>query len=134
MHNVDAMQAVADDPLPSGDAIGAEPASLTDDLAALFDDGKTLLDAELQFQRTRAAFVFGKARVGAGFAVAAAAILHLALVALVVGAVIALTPVLGAWLATLVVVAVLTMIGLFLATLARKRFKRAVAAFGGHER
>jgi hypothetical protein len=106
-----------------------EPASLSDDLFALIDDGKTYVEAEIQYQRTRVAFAFDRGRSGAIFAIAAFAVLHLALVALVVGGVIALTPMIGAWGATALVVGLLVAAGVILALAARRRFARLATAY-----
>lgn len=114
--------AVADEVVP-------EERSLTDDIVALLDDGKTFVEAEVQYQKTRAAFAFDKGRTGAFYGVLAFALLHLALVALVVGAVIALTPMIGAWAATAVVVGALALIGILFALAAKRRFSRLTAAY-----
>ena len=45
---------------PVGD-LNAEPRSLLDDVRALIDDGKTYLEAEVGFQKTRVAFVADRA-------------------------------------------------------------------------
>jgi hypothetical protein len=117
------------DEASSADA--AEPASgsLTDDVVAMLDDGRTLLEAEIQFQKTRAAFAFDRGKSGAAYGVAAFALIHLALVALVVGTVIALTPVIGAWGATAIVVGLLLIAGGLLALAARRKFARLAAVY-----
>jgi Flp pilus assembly protein TadB len=104
-------------------SVVAEP-SLIDDVKALVDDGKTYLEAELEFQKSRAAFAVDRGKSGAVYGVAAAAVLHLALVALVVGAIFALTPLISAWGATAVVVGVLLVAGVLLALAAKRRFTR----------
>lgn len=103
--------------------------SLTDDLVALLDDGKTYVEAEAQYQKTRAAFALDKGKAGALYGVVAFALLHLALVALVVGSVIALIPVLGAWGATALVVGLLALAGIGFALAARGRFRRLAEAY-----
>lgn len=107
----------------------AHPRSLTDDLLALLDDGRIYVESEIQFQKTRAAFAIGKGRTVALYGIAAFAMLHLALMALVVGAVIALTPLIGAWLATALVFVLLVAIGGTFAWRAKKRFGRLLAAY-----
>lgn len=114
--------AVADEVFP-------EERSLTDDIVALIDDGKTYVEAELQYQKTRAAFALDRGRSGALYGVLSAALLHLALVALVVGVVIALTPMIGAWAATAVVVGLLVIAGIGFALAAKQRFGRLSAAY-----
>ena len=104
--------------------------SLTEDVRALFDDGKTYLEAELQFQKSRAAFAADKGRSGLVYGIAALALVHLALVALVVGLVLALSPLLTAWGATGLVVGVLSIAAVVLALAAKKRFGALSSAFG----
>lgn len=86
---------------PAREAIpdGAD-ASLLDDVDALFADGRTYLQAELQYQKSRAGFAADRARSAAIYGLAALGLIHLALIALTVGVVIALAPLIGAWLAT----------------------------------
>ncbi|ANY20642.1 hypothetical protein A6F68_02140 [Tsuneonella dongtanensis] len=117
------------DDLSSADAVAPQQQSLTDDVFALLDDGRTLVETEIQFQKTRAAFAFDRGKSGAAFGVVAFALFHLALVALVVGAVIALTPVIGAWGATAVVVGILVIAGLWFALAAKRKFARLAAAY-----
>ena len=117
------------DDISSTDEVVPEPRSLTEDLVALFDDGKTLAEAEIQFQKTRAAFAFDRGRAGALYGVVAFALLHLALVALVIGSVIALTPAIGAWAATGIVAGILAAAGILLALVAKRRFARLALAY-----
>ncbi len=111
------------------DIAATDDGSLTEDIVALFDDGRTLVEAELQFQKTRAAFALDRGKTGAFYGIVAFALLHLALVALVVGVVIALTPVIGAWLATAVVVGVLVAAGMALALAAKRKFARLAQVY-----
>lgn len=120
--------ASVDDP-SSTDAASPALGSLTDDVVAMLDDGRTLLEAEIQFQKTRAAFAFDRGKAGAIYGVAAFALIHLALVALVIGALIGLTPVIGAWAATAVVAGALLIAGAFLALAARRKFARLAAVY-----
>ena len=103
--------------------------SLTDDLVAMLDDGKTYVEAEVQYQKTRAAFAFDRGKAGAFYGLLAFALLHLALVALVVGAVIALSPAIGAWAATALVTVVLALAGGGFAWRAKTRFDRLAEAY-----
>jgi hypothetical protein len=89
------------------DHVAGEPRSLIDAVQALIDDGKTYLEAELGFQKTRAAFVADRAKSAVVLGALAALLGFLALVGLTVGAIIALSPMLTAWGASAVVVAVL---------------------------
>ena len=116
--------------LSPADAVDDEPErSLTADVAALFEDGRTYVEAELAFQKSRAAFALDRGKAGALYGVLAFAVLHLALIALVVGAVIALSPVLTPWGATAVVVGVLVLVGVILAWRAKARFTGLASAF-----
>jgi uncharacterized membrane protein YqjE len=78
--------------------------SLVGDVEALFEDGKTYLQAELAFQKTRAAFVADRAKGAFIFGAVAAVFGFLALIGLTVGLIIALTPWLTAWGASALVV------------------------------
>ena len=120
---------------PAGISEPAAPdVSLADDVRALVDDGKTYIEAELQFQKSRAVFVADRARSGVVFAVAAVLLLHLALVALAIGLIFALAPAIGPWGALALVVGALLVAGIVLGLAARKRFAGLSAAFGGSAR
>lgn len=81
--------------------------SLMADIDALIADGKTYLEAEVAYQKSRAGFTANRVKWGVIYAAAAFGLLHLALIALTVGAVIALAPLIGPWLATGAVVVLL---------------------------
>lgn len=81
--------------------------SLLDDLEALVSDARTYFDAEIAFQKTRAAFMADSLKRTIIFAIIGAFFAMLATIGLAIGAIIALTPILTAWGATGVVVAVL---------------------------
>ena len=87
--------------------IAATEGSLLGDLDALLADGKTYLQSEIAYQKSRAGFSANRLKWSVIYGAAAFGLLHLALIALTVGAVIALAPLIGPWLATAVVVAVL---------------------------
>jgi hypothetical protein len=124
-HDPDFKRSAGDEP----PAAVSDTPSLGDDVAALIDDGKTYLEAELQFQKSRASFVLDRSRSGAIYGVAAVILLHLALIAFVVGAVLALAPTIGPWGATLLVVGVLLVAGALLGLSARRRFSQLSTAF-----
>ena len=86
--------------------------SLTDDIFALFDDGKTYVEAEIAFQKSRSSFVANRAKLAAAYGAAAFGVLHLALIALTVGTVIALAPLVGPWIATAIVGGILIILGI----------------------
>ena len=78
-----------------------------EDIDALIADGKTYLEAEFTYQKTRAGFAANRLKWTAIYGAAAFGLLHLALIALTVGVVIALVPLVGPWTATALVVATL---------------------------
>ncbi len=89
---------------PADYAHEADTSSLFDDVSAAFEDGKTYAQAELSYQKTRARFVGGEAKSALVLGVGALGAVHLALIALTVGLVLALGELLGFWLSTLIVV------------------------------
>lgn len=102
-----------------------EAQSLTDEVAALIDDGKTYVEAELSFQKTRAAYTAKRGKSALLLGLFALGFVHLALVALVVGAVIALTPYVTAWGATAIVVGLL-LLGTFILLMLMRNHTRAI--------
>lgn len=102
--------------------------SLLDDLRALIEDGRTYLEAELVYQKTRAAFVADRAKAAALFGVAAGVIGFVALIALAVGLIFALTPLLTAWGATALVVVLLAMVALVCVRMAARSWSQIAAA------
>jgi hypothetical protein len=121
---------------PAGDETPAATPdhSLRDDVRAVIEDGKTYLEAELQFQKSRAAFVADRSRSGAIYAVGALLLLHLALITLAIGLVFALSRVFGPWGATGIVVGVLVIGGVVLGLAAKRRFTGMTTALGGANR
>jgi len=100
-------------PEPGTPAEGAEPedratfASLKDDLTVLVEDARTYAAAEIAFQQTRAGLAGKSGARALVFLVLALVLLNLALIALAVGAVIALAPLVTIWGAIAIVVGVL---------------------------
>lgn len=127
-----------DDGLPEGRDEDMEQAeteesvadgSLSEDIATLIDDGRTYVEAEIAFQSARLAFAADRGKSGLLFGVFAIAVLHLALVALVVGAIFALTPLITAMGATALVTGLLILAGLILAAKAKSHFARLAKSF-----
>jgi hypothetical protein len=88
---------------------------------ALFENGQSLLEAELLFQKVRASFVFNRAKGILGLAALALALLSLAVAALVVGLLLALAPLIGPWGAlAAVVVGLLVITGICVLGVIRK--------------
>ena len=66
-------------------------------LRGLYEDGRELVDAEIGFQKARIAAAGRQVRTMALLAVVGLILISCALIALVIGTMIALIPVLGAW-------------------------------------
>lgn len=102
--------------------------SLAEEVEALIADGRTLLEAELAFQKSRAAFVSRQARAAALFGSIAALCCVLAAIGLTVGLIIALTPALTAWGATALVVGLITLAAVLCALAAVRRWRKLTHA------
>ncbi len=127
------------DPVVTPETMDDEPGtaldeSLTDEIAALIDDGKTYAEAEIAFQKTRASFVADRGKSAALYGLFALGFVHLALIALVVGAVISLMPLLGPVGATLLVTIVLLGIAILLVFGVRSKAREIADAFKDGER
>ena len=84
--------------------------SLVDDLRDLADDTRTAVEAEIAFQSARASYVAGAGKsIALWFALALATAI-IALFALAVGALFALSPLVGPWAATAIVVGALLVV------------------------
>jgi hypothetical protein len=108
--------------------------SLVDDLRQLAGDAREAAQAEVAFQQSRAKVVGASAGGIAARAVVALALVFFALMALVVGLLLALTPVLTAWGATALVVVVLLVGAAILAMSARAGWRRLTALVNGEDR
>ena len=112
----------------AGDDAEHELRSLRDDVEALIEDGKTYLEAELVYQKTRAAFVADRAKGAVIYGALAAAFAFLALVGLVLGLILALTPLLTAWGAGALVVGLLVLGAVGAVRTASRRWERLMQA------
>ncbi|MEO1048001.1 MAG: hypothetical protein AAFW59_06695, partial [Pseudomonadota bacterium] len=81
--------------------------SITEEVGALLEDAQLYATAELAFQKTRAKLVGRNIGIAAGAIVVAILLLHIALIALAVGFVIALAPLVTIWGAIALVVGAL---------------------------
>lgn len=81
--------------------------SIVEELGTLVDDARLYATAEIAFQKTRAKLVGKNVGVAAGAVVLAIILLHIALIALAVGFVIALEPLVTIWGAIAIVVGVM---------------------------
>ncbi|MBU2588738.1 MAG: phage holin family protein [Alphaproteobacteria bacterium] len=135
-------------PLPSPRDDSADPAaspdgdpgedsnsfnSLRDDITALVDDARTYAEAEIAFQKTRAGLASRKTARALALLVLALVLLHIALIALAVGAVIALAPLVTIWGAIAIVVGVLLAGVATLVWAARGNGKAVAAMFGSED-
>ena len=111
----------------------AEDRSLIDDVEVLIEDGKTYLEAELNYQKTRVSFVGDRAKGVVLFAVVGFVFAWMALIGLTVGLIIALTPPLSAWGATAVVVIVWLLIAIICLSVAGGRWRALAGSFGSGE-
>ena len=102
--------------------------SLAEEVEALIEDGKTYIQAELSYQKTRAAFMADEAKTTAVYGLAAAAFGSLALVGLTLGLIIALTPWLTAWGASALVVGGEAVAAVLFARAAAKRWRKLMDA------
>lgn len=111
------------------DLIATDPAerSLVSDVRQLVEDGRTLVEAELAYHKSRA-MVAGQAAKGvAGWMSLALALVFFALMALVLGLILALVPRLGPLGATGAVTLGLLLMGALSGWTAVRRWQRAVA-------
>ena len=111
----------------AGAAGEARDRSLQDDLRQLADDARALAEAELAYQKSRAAYAGQEARRIAVLGLLVAVLAFFALMALTLGLVLALTPMLTAWGATAAVCGGLLVIAMLCALLAAMRWKRLTA-------
>jgi hypothetical protein len=116
-------------PAESDELIG-EDSLLSEDIAALIDSGRTYAEAELAFQKTRAAIAGSNAGKAAAALVLALVLLNIALTALAIGAVLALQPLITIWGAIAVVVGALLLATALLVRSAAVRGKLLSVMFG----
>lgn len=122
-----------EEPIPDeadGEAAAeAADRSLLEDVEAAIEDGKTYLEAELTYQRTRVAFAVDRAKDAAVFAALGGALALLALVALTIGLVIALVPLLTAWGAAAAVTGSWLLLSAIFLRMAAIRWRKLIGAF-----
>ncbi len=104
--------------------------SLVDDVRRLASDGRTLLEAEFAYQKSRAAVAGAGVKGIAGWAALALALVFFALMALVMGVILGLTELIGAWAATAATVLALLVAAGLSALAASRRWKRISALLG----
>lgn len=121
------------DSAPSGTVTDTEASerSLSGDLRQLADDARAVARAEVAYQKSRAAFAGQEIKGIALAGLLAAALVFFALMALTVGLVIALTPLITAWGATAVVAGGLLIIAMLLGYSAARRWRRMSTLLSG---
>ncbi len=117
---------MADDapPLVNSETGATADRSLVDDIRHLIEDGRTLAEAELAYQKSRAAVAGAGVKGIAGWLALALALVFFTLMALVMGLLMALAPRLGAWGAMATVVLGLLLCTGLSAAIAARRWKR----------
>lgn len=101
--------------------VTAEPETLTSLVSQLVEDGRSFVTAEIDLVKARAADKIGRYRSAAIFFGAAAVLGLSALIALLVGLIMALTPLTGPFAATMIVVGVVVVVAGILAMVGRSR-------------
>lgn len=109
---------MTDDPFTPGDA------SLSDDVRQLLAEGRSLLSAELAYHKARMGVAGAGARGIAAWGALALALVFFALMALVLGLLLALGSLLGPWAALGIVVAGCVAGALLAALVALRRWRR----------
>lgn len=118
------------DPYQDGEGEASPPPpSLFDDLAALFEDGKTYAQAEVAYQKSRAGYVGEQTKFALAYGAGALGLFHLAAIALTVGLLISLMTLVGPWIATAIVTLALGVLGLVLARKLRAKMLEIRSAF-----
>lgn len=118
-----------------GDEEGAPGKShrLKDELVALIDDGKTYAEAEITYQKSRLAYAADRGKSAALLLFFALSFIHLALIGIVIGLIIALTPQLTALGATGMVVGALLIGAAIMVAILRGRAREIGEAFEDDE-
>lgn len=119
--------------IPEAEAENAGERSLVEDLRLLVDEAQGLARAEYAFQKSRAFHAGQELKRAVIFTALAVACVIVALVALTLGAVLALRPVLGPWGATGAVVGVLLVTGALFALIASSRLRRTARVLEGED-
>lgn len=104
----------------------ASERSLAEDLRALAGDGQAFLKSELTYQKARISYATSGVRGIALYGLLALALVFFALMALTVGLLLALTPLLTAWGATAAVVICLLAVAAFASWRAFSKWQRVM--------
>jgi uncharacterized membrane protein len=106
-----------------------EEPSLNEDIAGLIESGRTYAQAELNFQKTRAALAGKAAGKAALWLLLALVLVNIALITLAVGVMIALAPLITIWGAIAVVVGAILVLVAILVIRAKQRASQISAFF-----
>jgi hypothetical protein len=109
----------------TGEGDTKDERTINDLLATLVDDTDRFVRAELRLFRAKAVCRVEESRAALGLAIGALALLQAIFAAVLVGAIVALTPTLGAGMATVIVGLVGIVVALILLTMAWSRLKAA---------
>ena len=107
--------------------------SITGEIAALIDDGRTYAQAEIAFQKIRAKLAGRRIAVAIACIVIAIVLLHIAFLALAVGLVMALEPLVTIWGAIAIVVGALLLLVLMLGLKAKSSGQKLAALFASDD-
>ena len=118
----------ADDDTQPVQADGDVSRSLIDDIGDLVGDAQTWFDAELGYQKVRAAFVGANLKQALALGLAAVLLILVAVMGLTFGLILALAPLVSAWGATAIVAGVLLLAALLCGRSASKAGRAAIAA------
>ncbi len=114
-------------PLVNQPEADAAERSLVDDIRQLAEDGRTLIEAEVAYQKSRAVVAGAGLKSAALFGGLTLVLLFFVLMALVMGLLLALTPLIGAWGALGAVVGGLLIGAVIAALIAKSRWTRTAA-------
>jgi len=109
----------------------ARERSLNEDLHQLAQDARAYAEAELRFQKSRAAYTASASKSIAVYGLAALVLVFFAVMALVVGLLLALTPLITAWGATALVTLALLGLAVFLLLQVKKRVTTMTTILSG---
>ncbi len=104
-----------------------EDLSLVEDVRLLIGEARTFAQAEVAYQKTRAAYVGAQTKAIAVLGLGAVVLVVFAVMALVLGAVIAVGTLIGPWLAMIVVPLAILIVAAIMGISARNRSKKMLA-------
>jgi hypothetical protein len=108
--------------------------SLFGSISELIEDGQTLLEAELDYQRKRLNYGLARSKGIVGLVLLGLALLFFALMALIVGLLLALTPLLTAWGALGAVFGGIIVAAVVSFLVAAMKFRKAKAVIFGNDK